>query len=124
MGGLNSEINPQTTSVVIESACFERFGIRRTSKAMGLSTEASYRFERGVDPVGSLWTAHRAAELIQKLAGGKIISGHIDVYPTPIERAPVRGSTGQGEQPSGNIIIDKTNCFLFKPVRYRNGTNG
>ena len=90
MGGLNSEINPQTTSVVIESAFFERFGVRRTSKAMGLSTEASYRFERGVDPVGSLWTAHRAAELIQKLAGGKIISGHIDVYPTPIERAPVR----------------------------------
>ncbi len=90
MGGLNSEINAQTHSVVIESACFERFGVRRTSKAMGLSTEASYRFERGVDPVGSLWTAHRAAELIQKLAGGKILSGRIDVYPIPIERAPVR----------------------------------
>jgi phenylalanyl-tRNA synthetase beta chain len=90
MGGLNSEINPETTSVVIESACFERFGVRRTSKAMGLSTEASYRFERGVDPVGSLWTAHRAAELIQRLAGGKILSGHIDVYPTPIERPAVR----------------------------------
>ncbi len=90
MGGLNSEISPDTSSVLIESACFERFGIRRTSKALGLSTEASYRFERGVDPVGSLWSAHRAAELIQQLAGGTILSGRVDVYPFPIERPAVR----------------------------------
>ena len=49
-GGLNSEINGDTSCVLIESACFERFGIRRTAKALGMGTEASYRFERGVDP--------------------------------------------------------------------------
>jgi phenylalanyl-tRNA synthetase beta chain len=89
MGGLNSEIQDTTTSVLIESACFERFGIRRTAKALGMGTEASFRFERGVDPENSLWAAHRAAYLIQNLAGGTILGGHIDIYPDPIERAPV-----------------------------------
>jgi len=90
MGGLNSEIHDGTQHVLIESACFERFGIRRTSKALGMSTEASYRFERGVDPDGTLWAAHRAAQLIRKLAGGMVLSGWIDVYPAPIVRQPVR----------------------------------
>jgi phenylalanyl-tRNA synthetase beta chain len=90
MGGLNSEIEAATTDVLIESACFEPFGIRRTAKALGMSTEASFRFERGVDPDGSLWAAHRAAYIIQKLAGGTILSGHIDVYPKPITRERVK----------------------------------
>ncbi len=89
MGGLNSEIQDTTTSVLIESACFERFGVRKTSKTLGMGTEASHRFERGVDPEGSLWAAHRAAYLIQELAGGTILSGVIDVYPEKIERPPV-----------------------------------
>jgi phenylalanyl-tRNA synthetase beta chain len=95
MGGLNSEIKDDTETVLIESACFERFGIRRTAKALGMSTEASYRFERGVDPDGSLWAAHRAAYLIQKLAGGAILSGCLDVYPQRITRPPVRIRTGK-----------------------------
>ena len=86
MGGLNSEIGDDTTAVVIESACFERFGIRRTAKSLGMSSEASYRFERGVDPESTLWAAHRAAYLIGKLAGGKVIANCIDVYPKPITR--------------------------------------
>ena len=90
MGGLNSEISADTTAVLIESACFERFGIRRTAKALGMSTEASFRFERGVDPEGSFWAAHRSAYLIWKLAGGDILSGVIDVYPKRITRPPVR----------------------------------
>ncbi len=89
MGGLNSEIKDDTSSVLIESACFELFGIRRTAKALGMSTEASFRFERGIDPEGSLWAAHRAAYLIHKLAGGTILGGYIDVYPVPISRPKV-----------------------------------
>lgn len=89
MGGLNSEIQDTTTSVLIESACFERFGIRRTAKALGMGTEASFRFERGVDPEGSLWAAHRAAYVIRNLAGGTILAGHIDAYPEPIVRSAV-----------------------------------
>ena len=90
MGGLNSEISPSTSCVAIESACFERFGIRRTAKALGMMTEASYRFERGVDPQGTLWAANRAAYLVQKLAGGRVLQGVVDVYATPIVRPKVR----------------------------------
>jgi len=92
MGGLNSEIGSSTSCVLIESACFERLGIRRTAKMLGMTTEASYRFERGVDPEGALWAAHRAAHLIQKLGGGRVLQGVVDVYPTPILRpaVPVR----------------------------------
>lgn len=89
MGGVNSEIRSDTTSALIESACFERFGIRRTAKAMGMGTEASFRFERGVDPEGTLWAAQRAAQVIQRLAGGVVAAGAIDVYPAPIVRGPV-----------------------------------
>ncbi len=95
MGGLNSEIEPLTQDVVIESACFERFGIRRTAKALGMSTEASFRFERGVDPEGSFWAANRAAFIIQQLAGGNILSGIIDVYTNPVVRSPVRVRTAK-----------------------------
>ncbi|MBM3300587.1 MAG: phenylalanine--tRNA ligase subunit beta, partial [Deltaproteobacteria bacterium] len=105
MGGMNSEIEDQTTSVLIESACFERFGIRRTAKALGMSTEASFRFERGVDPEGTLWAAHRAAYLIQKLAGGTILAGHLDVYPNPIERSPVLVNS---EKINGLLGVDLT----------------
>lgn len=89
MGGLNSEIHDGTDAVLIESACFERFGTRRTAKALGMSTEASFRFERGVDPEGSFWAAQRAAALISGLAGGQVLAGTIDVYPRRIERPPV-----------------------------------
>ncbi len=75
-------------------------GTRKTAKALGMSTEASFRFERGVDPEGTLWAAHRAAYLIRKLAGGTILSGTIDVYPKPIIRRPVV------------VRPKRVNCFL------------
>lgn len=90
MGGLNSEIVDSTNKVVIESACFERFGIRRTAKSLGMSTEASFRFERGVDPEGCVWAANRVSGLIQRWSGGDIYSGIIDVYPEPIRRNAVK----------------------------------
>jgi phenylalanyl-tRNA synthetase beta chain len=107
MGGLNSEIKDDTESVLIESACFERFGIRRTSKALGMATEASFRFERGVDPEGSLWAAHRAAYLIQKLSGGTVLSGYLDVYPAPITRPPVTVRTPKVNRLLGTELTTK-----------------
>lgn len=83
MGGLNSEIGPETTDVLIESAYFSPVGIRRTSKTLGLSTEASYRFERGIDPEGCRRAADRAAMLMAELAGGRIAAGVIDEHPLP-----------------------------------------
>ena len=84
MGGANSEIRPETADVVIESACWNPSSIRRTAKALGISTDASQRFERGVDPNGVIYALDRAAQLVCRLAGGELLKGRLDVYPKPI----------------------------------------
>jgi len=78
MGGLNSEIFAGTTDVLLESAYFDPVTIRRGSRRLGLSTEASYRFERGVDPEGTPLALKRCLSLIVSLAGGKVAGGFID----------------------------------------------
>lgn len=89
MGGENSEINPSTKNILIESAYFNPSSIRRTSKALQLSTDSSYRFERGTDPSITKYAAERAAQLISELAGGEVADGIIDVYPEIIERKEI-----------------------------------
>ncbi|MFQ5638840.1 MAG: phenylalanine--tRNA ligase subunit beta [bacterium] len=88
MGGLNSEVSSKTTEVLLESAHFNPVNIRRTSKGLGLTTEASKRFERGVDPNGTLYALERAAKMIADLAQGQIAQGSADVYPSKI--APLK----------------------------------
>jgi phenylalanyl-tRNA synthetase beta chain len=100
MGGLNSEITPETNTVLIESAYFQPTGNRRTAKALGLSTESSYRFERGVDPEGVITALDRAAQLMVELSEGELASGRLDVYPIPLELEPVK------------LRVSKTNRFL------------
>lgn len=89
MGGENSEVSVATKNILIESAYFNSTSVRKTSKLLGLSTDASYRFERGTDPNNTLYAAEKAAYLIMEVAGGKIAKGHIDVYPTPINNISV-----------------------------------
>lgn len=84
MGGENSEITLSTKNILIESAYFNPSSIRKTSKALGLSTDASYRFERGTDPNITKYAANRCAQLVAELTGGKIANGIIDVYPDVI----------------------------------------
>ena len=84
MGGENSEINLKTKNLLIESAYFNPSSIRRTARALGLSTDASYRFERGTDPNNTLYSAQRAAQLISEICNGEIASGNLDVYPKKI----------------------------------------
>ncbi|HZV13417.1 MAG TPA: phenylalanine--tRNA ligase subunit beta, partial [Candidatus Kapabacteria bacterium] len=81
MGGQNSEISDGTTNVLIESAYFDPSAIRRTSKFLGLSTDSSYRFERGTDIENTIYAVNRAAQLMHEFAGGEIAEGIIDVYP-------------------------------------------
>jgi phenylalanyl-tRNA synthetase beta chain len=83
MGGQNTEINDQTTEVLIESAYFLPTNIRRTSKALGLRSESSYRFERGADIGIADWASRRAAQLISDLASGQILGHAIDNFPMP-----------------------------------------
>jgi len=88
MGGEDTEISGETREVLIESAYFDPASVRRTSRVLGLRTEASHRFERGVDYEGVLRAQERCVALICELAGGSATEDAIDVYPTRIE-APV-----------------------------------
>jgi phenylalanyl-tRNA synthetase beta chain len=78
MGGMNSEITDTTTRVLLESAYFSPVSIRKTAKKLALGTDASHRFERGVDPLGTVTALNRAAGLIAELGGGTLIGGLID----------------------------------------------
>ena len=95
MGGYDSEITETTCDVLLESAYFNPSSVRATAKLLGISTEASYRFERGADPGVVLTALDRAAQLIAELAGGTICDGTVDVYPgqqplTEIQLRPER----------------------------------
>ncbi len=81
MGGAETEISFSTRNLLIECAWFDPISVRRASKALGLRTEASYRFERGADPEMAELASRRAAELIQQVAGGELLAGVVDVYP-------------------------------------------
>lgn len=83
MGGENSEVREQTTDVLLESAYFVPETVRRTARRLGLRSEASFRFERGVDPQGTVLALDRAAALLTEIAGGTVSRGVIDVCPQP-----------------------------------------
>ena len=83
MGGEETAVSEKTKNVFLESAWFNPSSIRRTSQKLRLSTESSYRFERGVDPEGVILGLERATDQIVRLAGGEVISGRIDEYPRP-----------------------------------------
>ncbi|MEJ2068534.1 MAG: phenylalanine--tRNA ligase subunit beta, partial [Deltaproteobacteria bacterium] len=100
MGGLNSEIFAGTRNVLVESAFFNPITIRRGSKQLGLSTEASYRFERGIDIGGVTRALRRSLRLMNQLGAGKICTGIIDNYP------------GKRTPPIISLKIEKTNRLL------------
>ncbi len=90
MGGQETEISERTRDVLIESAQFDPVSIRRTARRLGLSSESSYRFERGVDWDSVDWASRRAAQLMAELAGGKVVRGMVDVASTPPTRPVAR----------------------------------
>ncbi len=93
MGGENSEIIPETTRVFIESAYFDPVSVRRTAKLCGINSDASHRFERGIDPQGCFAALSRAASLMIEVSGGTLVPGFIDVHPTPFTPHTIRLDT-------------------------------
>ena len=87
MGGLNSEIQPDTEVILLESAYFNPTSIRKTSRELAMGTDAAFRFERGIDPEGVIRALNRAARLIAEVSGGTLCRGVIDEYPQKIEAA-------------------------------------
>lgn len=88
-GGLDSGVTEATTSIFLESAYFDPISIRKTSKRHGLNTDASFRFERGIDPNITEYALKRATLIIQEIAGGEITSDIYDLYPVKIEDSQV-----------------------------------
>ncbi len=111
MGGSNTEVAGETVDVLLESAYFDPVVVRRGSKKLGLSTEASQRFERGMDWDGNIRAMDRAAQWILRIAGGKAASGAIDVYPKKRKRAvvslrPERANQILGTELSGSRMAE------------------
>ncbi|MDR7371484.1 phenylalanyl-tRNA synthetase beta chain [Flavobacterium aquidurense] len=88
-GGKKSGVTDGTTSIFLESAYFDAVSIRKTAKRHGLNTDASFRFERGIDPTITEYALKRAAILILEVAGGKLTSDVVEVYPKKVEDFPV-----------------------------------
>jgi phenylalanyl-tRNA synthetase beta chain len=89
-GGEDSGITGSTTNILLEAAYFAPEQVRTTSKVLGLSTEASYRFERGTDPEIVPVASDRAAAMIAEIAGGEVLKEIVDIYPVKSERSPIR----------------------------------
>jgi phenylalanyl-tRNA synthetase beta chain len=83
MGGEDTEVSGATVDVLLESACFDSASVSRTSRRLGLFSEASSRFEKGVDRNGCMAAVDRAAQLMEELAGGEVAFGAVDAYPAP-----------------------------------------
>lgn len=118
MGGENSEILDTTCRVLIESACFDPVSIRKTAKRMGISTDASYRFERGVDQEGTVYAMHRAAQLMAETGNGTLIGSFIDQHPRPPAKTTIRLSTQQTNRHLGTELNQEQIANLLKSVAF------
>ena len=115
-GGLDSGVTEETTSVFIESAYFNPTWIRKTARRHGLSTDASFRYERGADPSITVYAAKLAAKLVQELAGGEICGDVADLYPHPILPAEVDLSLKYCENLIGKKIPEETIEVILKAL--------
>ena len=107
-GGENSGVTEGTTSIFLESAFFDPVSVRKTAKRHGLNTDASFRFERGIDPNLTEYALIRAVLLIQECAGGEVTSDVVDIYPKKIEDHQVFLSFDRAEKLIGEAIPKET----------------
>ena len=107
-GGQDSGISDSTVNVFIESAYFHPVWVRKTAKRFGLNTDASFRFERGIDPNIQVYALKRAAMLMQELAGGRITSEIIDINPTPAKHFEFDFSLDRARKLIGKDIPEET----------------
>ena len=123
MGGFDSEVGETTTNILLESAYFNPISIRRTSRALGIATEASQRFQRGADPEIALHAANRACQLILEIAGGTLAAESIDQYPNPIPAKEIVLRYARTEHMLGTPIEPSTQrkyleAIGFQPIEH------
>src|SRR5690606_10262524 len=117
-GGINSGVSNETTSVFLESAWFNPVRIRKTAKRHGLNTDASFRFERGVDPNGTLYALKRAANLILEIAGGNIVGPLIDEITEIPKQVELDFSLERFNSLAGTNLDDKTVSAILKSLDF------
>jgi phenylalanyl-tRNA synthetase beta chain len=118
MGGLATEVTAKTKHILIESAYFNGSSIRRTSRRLGLRSEASSRFEKGIDLGGCLQAAERAAQLLKELAGGSICQGDIDCRTVEIQEAVINLSFSRLNLYMGANIPKKKVAAILKSLQF------
>nr|HEX4313423.1 phenylalanine--tRNA ligase subunit beta [Kofleriaceae bacterium] len=110
MGGLDSEVRDGTTRVLLEAASFRANSVRRTARRLGLHSESSHRFERGVDPELAELASRRAARLLCELAGGKVLQDATDAYPGKRAVAPITVRLARVRALTGVPSLDAAAC--------------
>lgn len=119
MGGLNSEIEQSTTRVLLESAYFSPVSIRKTSKKLGLKTDASHRFERGVDPDGTITALNRAVYLLDSIGIDGLFDGIIDEHPGTITEKTITLSTKETNRILGTSLSRNKIEALLKSIEFK-----
>jgi len=119
MGGLNSEIEDTTRCVLIESAYFAPVSIRKTSKRLGLNTDASHRFERGVDPCGTVTALKRAAQLMVEISGGTLVGGILDEHPLPAAPKSIHLKVKDTNRLLGTRLTQKKMAALLESIEFK-----
>lgn len=121
MGGGNSEVTPETTAILLESASFHNLSVRRTARRLGIPSEASSRFEKWVDPEGCRAAADRAMTLLQELAGGEVLAGAVDVYPRPAEPRRIAARSAWINAFLGTALSDAEMGAIFERLGFEVG---
>lgn len=119
MGGEDSEIKPETTNVLLEAAAWDYINIRRSATQLGISSEAAFRFSRGVHPSQAMLGARRAAELLRRLAGGTVWEGIFDYYPNPPEVVTVELSPQYVRRLSGLSLESGAITTLLERLEFK-----
>jgi phenylalanyl-tRNA synthetase beta chain len=113
MGGLNTEMTEDTSTVLLESANFDAINTRRTSQALRLRSESSYRFDKGIQPELAAIALKRATQLILQIAGGKVCKGIMDDYPQPRERPALSLTLARLKKVLGiEVSVERVNDIL------------
>lgn len=128
IGGQDSAVSEGTVNVLLESAYFDPAIVRKASKCLGIKTESSYRFERGVDVDNLIYALDRGAQLIAEVAGGAVATGRIDIYPSPLAEVemglrPERVNRMLGLDLTADRIAEILRSLSFTVTRANSGPN-
>ncbi len=118
MGGENSEVTENTKMLLLESATFNGASVRVTSKKMGLRSESSSRFEKGLDTENTIAALNRCAELIEELGAGKVVKGIIDCYPNPYQKQVLKFEPQRINSFLGTDISTDEMVNIFKKLEF------